>query len=118
MASGAQWGAFLKCRAGVELLVAPVSLPLAAASSLFILLPYKDFVDKIQARLPLSRSYPVMNRALALAVACVGLNVAALGLAAGAGAWVVTAVNLRTWRPLLSFGKTLRLLVSVSGGGG
>lgn len=99
-------------RCSLELLVAPISLPFAAASTLFILLPYKDFVERLQTRLPMARNYPVMNRALALMVACIGLNVAAVGLATGAGAWVVSAWNLKTWRPLLSFGKTLKLLVS------
>jgi hypothetical protein len=105
LASGAQWAKFLHCKASTEIIMAPLNLPIAAVFSLFLVLPYKDFVEKLQTRLPLAKKYPVIHRALALMVACLGLNIITVGIGAGFGAWFVSAWNLKTWRPLLSFSK-------------
>ncbi|GMH58528.1 hypothetical protein TrRE_jg4384, partial [Triparma retinervis] len=75
LSSPSHWSSLIARRASVEALISPLSLPLAAFCTLFILLPYKDLVEALERRMPLKRRFPIMNRVLTLAVACAAVNI-------------------------------------------
>lgn len=95
LASAANWATCLQIRATLQLVTAPLLLPLGAASTLVLLLPYRGFVTRLQARLPLRRQrkeHAVLNRVLSLAAAWFIANFLAVSAAAGVLAWLASAV--------------------------
>ncbi|GMI47915.1 hypothetical protein TrCOL_g4854 [Triparma columacea] len=87
-----QWSKLLQARTSVEAIISPIALPLAAAFTLFLLIPYKDFVESLEKRLPLKRRFPVVNRMLAIVVSCLTVNIAAVGSATSAVFWVLNRI--------------------------
>ena len=94
IATGPQWGKFVAARSAVEVFVNPISLPLAAATTLFLLVPYKEFVEGLEKRLPLKRRFPVMNRVLALLTSCLSVNIGAIGIFTSAFLFAINKIYI------------------------
>ena len=94
LSSPSHWSSLIARRASVEALISPLSLPLAAFCTLFILLPYKDLVEALERRMPLKRRFPIMNRVLTLAVACAAVNIGLVATATGGVIWTLNRIYL------------------------
>lgn len=94
IANAAQWAKLIQARSSVAALIGPLALPLAAGTTIFLLIPYKDFVENLEKRMLLKRKYPVMNRALTLLVSCLAINVGVVGTATSSVFWVLNKIYI------------------------